>query len=264
MKQIVTLEKEIAFKTMVGEISSISLEPDLSFINDSEIEGNLIISGTYKMTEASTIEEDFNYKVPVEIMLTTSLEEETRGVDINNFTYAIVNEEALQINVELIIEGLEKIEVEEENEEEDNSDVRDASVEEDDSTREEIEVLTTEESAKEELPSFEEVEELPSLENIDVKEEVPVMMEESIEVEPTMKEDTNNKQVMDSIFSAFANTDETYSTYSVYILREDDNLEEVMAKYNTNREALSEYNDLDNLKVGAKLIIPTMVEVSDK
>ena len=263
MKQIVTLEKEIAFKTMVGEISSISLEPDLSFINDSEIEGNLIISGTYKMTEASTIEEDFNYKVPVEIMLTTSLEEETRGVDINNFTYAIVNEEALQINVELIIEGLEKIEVEEENEEDDNSGVRDASVEEDDSTREEIEVLTTEESAKEELPSFEEVEELPSLENIDVKEE-PVMMEETIEVEPTMKEDTNNKQVMDSIFSAFANTDETYSTYSVYILREDDNLEEVMAKYNTNREALSEYNDLDNLKVGAKLIIPTTVEVSDK
>ena len=264
MKQIVTLEKEIAFKTMVGEISSISLEPDLSFINDSEIEGNLIISGTYKMTEASTIEEDFNYKVPVEIMLTTSLEEETRGVDINNFTYAIVNEEALQINVELIIEGLEKIEVEEESEEEDNSDVRDASVEEDDSTREEIEVLTTEESAKEELPSFEEVEELPSLENIAIKEEVPVMMEEAIEVEPTMKEDTNNKQVMDSIFSAFANTDETYSTYSVYILREDDNLEEVMAKYNTNREVLSEYNDLDNLKVGAKLIIPTMVEVSDK
>ena len=267
MKQIVTLEKEIAFKTMVGEISSISLEPDLSFINDSEIEGNLIISGTYKMTEASTIEEDFNYKVPVEIMLTTSLEEETRGVDINNFTYAIVNEEALQINVELIIEGLEKVEIEEESEEDDNSDVRDVSDEEDDSTREEIEVLSTEESAKEELPSFEEVEELPSLENIDVKaikEEVPVMMEESIEVEPTMKEDTNNKQVMDSIFSAFANTDETYSTYSVYILREDDNLEEVMAKYNTNREALSEYNDLDNLKVGAKLIIPTTVEVSDK
>ena len=267
MKQIVTLEKEIAFKTMVGEISSISLEPDLSFINDSEIEGNLIISGTYKMTEASTIEEDFNYKVPVEIMLTTSLEEETRKVDINNFTYAIVNEEALQINVELIIEGLEKIEVEEESEEEvietkedDNSDVRDVSDMEDNSTREEIEVLTTEESTKEELPSFEEVEELPSLESIDVK----AVKEESIEVEPTMKEDTNNKQVMDSIFSAFANTDETYSTYSVYILREDDNLEEVIAKYNTSREALSEYNDLDNLKVGAKLIIPTMVEVSDK
>ena len=37
-----------------------------------------------------------------------------------------------------------------------------------------------------------------------------------------------------------------------------------MSKYNTNREVLSEYNDLDNLKVGAKLIIPTMVEVNDQ
>ena len=277
MKQIVTLEKEIAFKTMVGEISSISLEPDLAFINDSEIEGNLIISGTYKMTEASTIEEEFSYKVPVEIMLTTALEEETRKVDINNFTYASVNEEALSITVELLIEGLEKIEVEEEEVEEEeeeeveeviepkeevSGDVREIKDEEirenetvEDNTKEEIEVLTTDEEKEEEPVSLEE--KLPSL------EEVPVMKEEEKVTEPVMKEDTSNKQVMDSIFSAFANTEETYSTYSVYILREDDNLEEVIAKYNTNREVLSEYNDLDNLKVGSKLIIPTSVESND-
>ena len=275
MKQIVTLEKEIAFKTMVGEISSISLEPDLAFINDSEIEGNLIISGTYKMTEASTIEEEFSYKVPVEIMLTTALEEETRKVDINNFTYAIVNEEALSITVELLIEGLEKIEVEEEEVEEEEEEVeeviepkeevsadvreiKDENIREsetiEDNTKEEIEVLTTDEE-KEEPVSLEE--KLPSL------EEVPVMKEEEKVTEPVMKEDTSNKQVMDSIFSAFANTEETYSTYSVYILREDDNLEEVIAKYNTNREVLSEYNDLDNLKVGSKLIIPTSVDSND-
>ena len=276
MKQIVTLEKEIAFKTMVGEISSISLEPDLAFINDSEIEGNLIISGTYKMTEASTIEEEFSYKVPVEIMLTTALEEETRKVDINNFTYAIVNEEALSITVELLIEGLEKIEVEEEEVEEEEEEVeeviepkeevsadvreiKDENIREsetiEDNTKEEIEVLTTDEEKEEEPVNLEE--KLPSL------EEVPVMKEEGKVTEPAMKEDTSNKQVMDSIFSAFANTEETYSTYSVYILREDDNLEEVIAKYNTNREVLSEYNDLDNLKVGSKLIIPTSVESYD-
>ena len=269
MKQIVTLEKEIAFKTMVGEISSISLEPDLAFINDSEIEGNLIISGTYKMTEASTIEEEFSYKVPVEIMLTTALEEETRKVDINNFTYAIVNEEALSITVELLIEGLEKIEVEEEEVEEviepkeevsaDVREVKDENIREsenvEDNTKEEIEVLTTDEEKEEEPVSLEE--KLPSL------EEVPVMKEEEKVTEPAMKEDTSNKQVMDSIFSAFANTEETYSTYSVYILREDDNLEEVISKYNTNREVLSEYNDLDNLKVGSKLIIPTSVDSND-
>lgn len=276
MKQIVTLEKEIAFKTMVGEISSISLEPDLAFINDSEIEGNLIISGTYKMTEASTIEEEFSYKVPVEIMLTTALEEETRKVDINNFTYAIVNEEALSITVELLIEGLEKIEVEEEKVEEEeeeveeviepkkevSDDVREIKDEEirenenvEDNTKKEIEVLTTDEEKEEEPVSLEE--KLPSL------EEVSVMKEEEKVTEPAMKEDTSNKQVMDSIFSAFANTEETYSTYSVYILREDENLEEVIAKYNTNREVLSEYNDLDNLKVGSKLIIPTSVDSND-
>ena len=278
MKQIITLEKEIAFKTMVGEISSISLEPDLYFINDPEIDANLIISGTYKMTEASTIEEDFSYKVPVEIMLTTALEEDTRKVDINNFTYGIVNEEALSITVELLIEGLEKVDIEDTLEEEnkdveevietkeevpvmeEETDIRSSEDKEESTDREEIEVLTTEE--EKEQPTFEE--KLPSLEDVTIKEEKPTIKEDTIEVESTLNEDnTSNKQVMDSIFSAFANTEETYSTYSVYILREDDNLEEVMAKYKTNRETLAEYNDLENLKVGSKLIIPTVLEVND-
>jgi len=274
MKQIITLEKEIAFKTMLGEISSISLEPDLTFINDSEIEGNLIISGTYKMTEASALEEEFNYKVPVEIMLTTSLLEDKRKVDINNFIYEIVNEEALQIKVELLIEGLEKIDIEEEEEvieevntkEEVNNketvDVRARNSEEEpsDIREEEIEVLTTEET-KEDLTSFEDKDSLPSLNDVATNEEIPVMAEEET---PVLKEDTNeNNQVMNSIFESFANTDETYSTYSVYILREDDNLEEVISKYKTNRETLAEYNDLDNLKVGSKLIIPISIDAND-
>lgn len=264
MKQIITLEKEIAFKTMIGDITSISLEPDLSFVNDSEIEGNLVISGTYKMTEASTIEEDFSYKIPVEIVLTTSLLEDKRKVDINNFTYQVVNEESLEIKVELLVEGLEKIEIEEESIEpleDDNLEASLQEVEEDirkDENEEEedlneIEVLTTEEETKEELPT---------LEDVSFKEELSSLETEQDEDINTMEDDTNNK-VMDSIFSAFANTDETYSTYSVYILREDDNLEEVMAKYKTNRDLLLEYNDLDNLKVGAKLIIPATIDTDD-
>ena len=269
MKQIITLEKEIAFKTMLGDITSISLEPDLAFINDSEIEGNLIISGTYKMTEASTLEEKFNYKVPVEIMLTTSLLEDKRKVDVNNFTYEIVNEEALAIKVELLIEGLEKIEIEED----DNMDLKEE-VRNSDSEEEEIEVLTTNdlddttEEVTTNVMSDDIKEEISTVMNDDVKEEVSTVMDEELptlkEEKETIKEDTNNKEVMDSIFSAFANTDETYATYSVYILREDDNLEEVITKYKTNREALAEYNDLDNLKVGSKLIIPTAIESNDK
>ena len=266
MKQIITLEKEIAFKTMVGEISSISLEPDLAFINDSEIEGNLIISGTYKMTEASTLEEEFNYKVPVEIMLTTSLLEDKRKVDINNFTYGIVNEEALEVKVEILIEGLEKIDIEEDEEESETIEEVNTKEEEpievrESNSKEEIEVLTTEEGSLEDLNSFEDNDALPSLNDVTVKEEMPVMAEADVTV---LQEDiTDSNQVMNSIFESFANTDETYATYSVYILREDDNLEEVIAKYKTNREILAEYNDLDNLKVGSKLIIPVVLEVND-
>ena len=266
MKQIITLEKEIAFKTMVGEISSISLEPDLSFINDSEIEGNLIISGTYKMTEASTLEEEFNYKVPVEIMLTTSLLEDKRKVDINNFTYGIVNEEALEVKVEILIEGLEKIDIKEDEEESETIEEVNTKEEEpievrESNSKEEIEVLTTEEESLEDLNSFGDNNALPSLNDVTVKEEIPAMAEDDVTV--SQEDTTDSNQVMNSIFESFANTDETYATYSVYILREDDNLEEVIAKYKTNREILAEYNDLDNLKVGSKLIIPVVLEVND-
>lgn len=235
MRQIITLEKEIAFKTMVKEITSISLEHELDFINDSEIEGNLVISGTYKMTEASTLEEEFNYKIPVEIMLTTSLLENKRNIDINNFTYQVVNEESLEIKVELLIEGLEKIEIEEVLEE--KEEVRN------NTNEEEIEVLKT--------GSLDDT--LPSLDEVNKEEDVMIETNNNIVSD-------NNKEVMNSIFSAFANTEETYSTYSIYILREDDNLEEIIHKYKTTREILSEYNDLNNLKIGSKLIIPTTLE----
>ena len=47
-----------------------------------------------------------------------------------------------------------------------------------------------------------------------------------------------------------------YTTYRVYILREDDHLETVMQKYGVTREQLEEYNQLGDLKIGDKLIIP--------
>ena len=248
MRQIVNVEKEIVFKTMLGEVTSISLEDDLSFVNDSEVEGNLIISGTYKMTEASTLEEEFNYKVPVEIMLTTNLEEDKRNVVINNFTYEIVNEEALLIRVELLIEGLEKIEV-------------------DDTNEEEIEVLddNTLEEVRGDREVNDDTNEVLST-NLEDDDSLP-SMEGAKEVEEVMKEedtiDNKSKEVMNSIFESFANTEETYATYSVYILRENETLDEVITKYKTTREELSEYNDLDNLRVGSKLIIPSVVKADE-
>ena len=48
-----------------------------------------------------------------------------------------------------------------------------------------------------------------------------------------------------------------YTTYKIYILREEDNIETIMTKYNISRERLEEYNNLNELKIGDKLIIPS-------
>ena len=98
--------------------------------------------------------------------------------------------------------------------------------------------------------------------NTDKKEEVVI---EDKKEEPVIKNDTQEEiktttdtKVMNSIFSAFANTEETYTTYSVYLLRENDSIENIIENYGVTREELSYYNDLDNLSVGSKIIIPTV------
>ena len=116
MKQIISFEKEIAFKTMIGEVTSISLEHTLSFQGPSTISGDMIVSGTYKMTEASTLEEDFQYAIPVDIMLTKELEEDNRSITIHNFTYDIRNEDTLHLYIDVLVKGREVIELEEDEE----------------------------------------------------------------------------------------------------------------------------------------------------
>ena len=101
------------------------------------------------------------------------------------------------------------------------------------------------------------LEEEDSLPSMDDTKEVEEVMKEDDTIDNTILEDNKSKEVMNSIFESFANTEETYSTYSVYILRENETLDEVINKYKTTREELSEYNDLDNLRVGSKLIIPS-------
>lgn len=52
--------------------------------------------------------------------------------------------------------------------------------------------------------------------------------------------------------------DEKFSTYKVYIVREGDTIESIMSKYSVNRELLDNYNDLSEIKIGDKIIIPSV------
>jgi len=263
MKQIISFEKEIAFKTMIGEVTSISLEHTLSFQGPSTISGDMIVSGTYKMTEASTLEEDFQYAIPVDIMLTKELEEDNRSITIHNFTYDIRNEDTLHLYIDVLVKGREVIELEEE--EKVIEPVREElpKIDEEEVIEEQVEDTTNDDK---ELLTEKEVEEsqkvIDNIMNTEKKEEEVV---EEKKEEPVIKTDiqeevktTTDTKVMNSIFSAFANTEETYTTYSVYLLRENDSIENIIENYGVTREELSYYNDLDNLNVGSKIIIPTV------
>ena len=259
MKQIISFEKEIAFKTMIGEVTSISLEHTLSFQGPSTISGDMIVSGTYKMTEASTLEEDFQYAIPVDIMLTKELEEDNRSITIHNFTYDIRNEDTLHLYIDVLVKGREVIELEE-----DEKEVIEPVREEQPKIDEEQKEDTTNDN-KELLTDIEVEESQKVIDNIintDKKEEVVIedKKEELVIKNDTQEEikTTTDTKVMNSIFSAFTNTEETYTTYSVYLLRENDSIENIIENYGVTREELSYYNDLDNLNVGSKIIIPTV------
>ena len=43
---------------------------------------------------------------------------------------------------------------------------------------------------------------------------------------------------------------------NIYIIKEGDGVENILKNYNVSRELLEEYNDLNDLKIGDKIIIP--------
>ena len=211
MRKTISLQKELTFPTMIGEISSIALDNKLKFINSTRIEGDLIVSGTYKMTEASRITEDFNYSIPTEIELTESLELETAAIDIDDFTYEVVDEDVLLCKIELLVEGVEEI----------------------DSLDE---------------PEKEMIEEVPTLEEVERACDGEVLEEE-------LDKEEKEPIELNSLFSNL--DDDSFKPYTVYIVRENDTIESIIEKYSVTKEELLKYNDLDNISLNSKLIIPT-------
>ena len=230
MKQIIPFKKELLFKTKVSEITSISLEHTLSLKSDDLISGFFQITGDYKMTEGSINREKFEFKLPFDIALDSRYNLDSIIIDIDNFYYEIINNESLQVNIDVYVEG-EKIIEETLKEEKSN------------------EVFSTKEQDKELRNTYQEDEPLFKEE---YKPSVEVNKIESIilnEEKESLKEEFN-------LFDKLDNTD-TYVTYYVYIVKEEDTLDKILTKYNTTKESISIYNDIENIKPGTKLIIPS-------
>ncbi len=245
MKQIIPFKKELLFKTKVSEITSISLEHTLSLKEDDLISGEFIVTGDYKMTEGSINREKFSFVLPFDIALDSRYDASSIIIDIDNFYYEVINNEFLQVNIDVYIDG-DKI----------KEDVVEKVL--DDAPpfirlvpNEKSEVLDNGLIKPIELSSMEDVRNSNVKEldiNIDYNK-IPVIDLNETEVSKFNKDDEFN------IFQDIDNSD-TYVTYHVYIVKDGDTIDTIMEKYGVKKESLSLYNDIENIKIGTKLIIP--------
>jgi hypothetical protein len=212
MEKRIDFKKELAFKTNVSEITSIALENTLK-TQENMVEGDLIINGTYKITETSTKVDAFEFVIPLNIEIDDKYSTEQIQIDINDFYYEVINNSVLEVNVEILLENI-------------------------------IEKQNRQEKVIEEPISIK-----PSIENNKQKEENKIE-----EKERCIEEETEQKEI--NIFENITKEQEEYSTYHIYIVREGDTLETILNKYNITKEKMSEYNDIAELKIGDKIIIP--------
>lgn len=219
MKKIVPFKKDIEFDSNIAEISSISLEHTLKLKEENLVSGEFIISGTYKMTEASLNVDSFEYKLPFDISIDKKYNTKNIDVDINDFYYEVINNEILSISIEVVLDGLEE------------------------KAQEKEEIRMTEEK----LETLEE-----NKEAVDTNEDLqPVSIAEDSE-EVNREEDNTVKSIFEGL-----DENERYAVYKVHIVTENDTTESIITEYGINREDLEAYNDLSDLKIGDKLIIPS-------
>ena len=273
MKKVVPFTKTISFRTMIAEITDIEVNHTLALNENHEVVGDILVDGKYKMTDASQIEEEFHYKLPFTIDIDERYNLDNLEIIISDFYFEIINEEDLKINVEIEMDGIEENKLpkleEKRNSLEEVSEVLDT--EEDFVRNKEDDILIPveieEKKEKLKVPQNNPLHKLAEEIKKDIlTEDIPLVEVTKQEAKKEIKKETTSvKQEKDnntssnnmsSIFSSLASSEETFSTYYVYMVRETDTIESIIEKYQTTKEELQNYNDLTNVKVGSKLIIP--------
>lgn len=233
MKKIIPFKKEIVFKTNLAEITSISLEHSLHLEQDQLITGTFDVSGEYKISDNSATTDVFSFELPFDIEMDERYDLSDCSVDIHDFYYEIINSSILAVHIEVSVANfkerplMETIEKEEELME----------------VHREITSLEADMIREEPIEEMESVSEMA-----EEKQEERCIEEETLADLP--------KERVGTLFDALDDAVETYTTYKIYIVREGDTLESIMEKYSVTRESLEPYNQLSDLQLGMKLIIP--------
>lgn len=235
MSEAFVVERDFLFKDSIFEITSISVEHDED-INGSNLEGDFIISGDYRLHEISINKEDFSFKLPFTHEIRSNVNLDTVNLEITDFTYELNNNDELHVHIEYIVSGKQSL-IEFADEKDLNEFLN--------KTDAEVVDLTEDE------PRFKEVskEEILNIPAEDSKKE------EKEESKKEIKEDKPSEISTNNIIGSI-NADETYVKYHVHTVMQNDTLEGILDKYKITLTDLKKYNTFEALEVNMKLVIP--------
>ena len=235
MSEAFVVERDFLFKDSIFEITSISVEHDED-INVSNLEGDFIISGDYRLHEISINKEDFSFKLPFTHEIRSNVNLDTVNLEITDFTYELNNNDELHVHIEYIVSGEQSlIEFADEKDLDEFLNKTDA----------EVVDLTEDE------PRFKEISKEETL-------DIPVedsKKEEKEEPKEEIKEDKSSEISTNNIIGSI-NADETYVKYHVHTVMQNDTLEGILDKYKITLTELKKYNTFEALEVNMKLVIP--------
>lgn len=219
MKELIPFKKDIIFKSKIAKITDISLTHDYKVL-DNVIEGEFLLAGSYKMTEASVLNEEFLYNIPFSIAIGERINKDTINLELEDFKYEIKGD-VLTINVDLNMNCEEVLE--------------------------EREVQNV-------IEDLIEVEQESNTENIvgDVNNVNISIVDNELDINQNIEE---TKESIMSITNKFRDSNESVK-YKVYIVRENDTIDNIASKYNLSIKDLMDYNDVEIVSIGDKIVIP--------
>ncbi len=91
-------------------------------------------------------------------------------------------------------------------------------------------------------------------------EEIEELFNEPTGEESDIEEDRVDQESEAIILNSIQEKEEEFASYHIHIVNNTDSLESICAKYNTDMNTLKEYNTIDTISIGDKLIIPFIDE----
>ena len=225
MNQKIEFKKDCMLKTYVSSITDISLTHDYKILDDT-IEGYFDVTGSYKVTMSSVETEEFMFTIPFTIALSSLIDKDTIDLKLSDFNYS-VEKDVLHLKMFLDMD-YQEIEIKEE--------VEDS---------EEIDNMINDLVDKESTTDIKSPSEFHN----------EVMLDDVVD----SKEEVNTKEkVSEKNFNTIFNEvkESNFSKYKVYIMRSEHTLESILVKYNVTMDEIKEYNDIDNINIGSKIVIP--------